>query len=129
MRRDAEMNFLCKLSRWLFGVKWNRSEAMARMQEMVSTEEDNAVFLSNLAYQEAMRSVAGIPEGNSTQTARIADDLIVKLALIQMNKKASINAIKDEFEKLDRKMSRISRCCIARWLEGRSRRHLNRTRT
>ena len=112
------MECLSKLSRWLFGVKWNRSEAKAKMEQMIKQEEDNASFLLDLAYQNAMKQMAEVPEEDRVQSTQIADALLIRLAAIRMEKDASVSIIREEFEKLDKRMSRLSQNFILRWLGG-----------
>lgn len=105
---------------WLFGISWNRSEAKAKMERLIKVEEDNAGFLSDLAYQNAMKRLSEVSDEDRIQATQIADELLVRLASIEMTKNASVKIIKEEFAALDKKMSALSKNFISRWLGGRN---------
>ena len=114
------MNCLCNAFRWIFGVRWNRSESKAEMKRMIKIEEDNADFLSDIAYQEAMKRLSAVSEEDRVQATQIADELLVRLAAIQMTKTTAIKIIKEEYESLEKRMSFLSKNFICRWLGGRN---------
>ena len=96
------MECLSKLSRWLFGVKWNRSEAKAKMEQMVKQEEDNASFLLDLAYQNAMKQMAEVPEEVVRLAYKYIDgEFVVNEDTIVLDQKALSQSAADQRADID----------------------------
>lgn len=104
---------------WIFGIRWDRRKAEETLAALLQRERDNAKALSDRAYEESLKRLAEVSKTDSESASKIADDLLVRLAAIQMNRDAALKIAREEFDALDRKMTALSRNFISRWF-GRS---------
>lgn len=107
--------------RWLFGIRWNRKAVEAERDSLLSKEFSKAEDKANDAYEKAMRQIAEVPEEDRVGASLIADELLVRLAAIEMERDVASALIRDEYGRLIEKMSRESKSCIGRWLDRKRR--------
>lgn len=106
---------------WLFGVRWNRKAVEAERDRLLQKEMQTAEAKANDAYEEAMKRIADVPEEDRISATAIADELLVHLAAIEMERGHASAMIQAEYGSLIKKMERQSKSFIGRWLAGRGR--------
>ncbi len=85
--------------------RWNREVAYAEKCRLADVERKNAEIKSGKAYEDAMRRIAELPEdGSKTASVSIADELLVHLAAIQMERDAALAMIEEEWAALELRM-------------------------
>lgn len=113
------MNRLIKIMEWLFGCPWNERTERSICNKKVSEENARYGQLASIAYEATLKSMA-VTDGGS-MSVEIADALMLKLAMLGLDRDKEIQRIRKEFETRCQEMSIKSKWFLPRlWHEWRS---------
>lgn len=112
---------------WLFGCAWDESAERSIRDKKITAENARYGQLTSIAYEETLKGMAEIAsrhfEENSSgaMSVKMADALMVKLAVLGLDRDREIARINKAFETRRREMSVKSKWLLPRlWHEWRS---------
>lgn len=115
-----------RVMEWLFGCPWNERAERSIRDRKISAENARYGQLTSIAYEEALKDMANISskrleEGAiSSMSVEMADALMVKLAVLGMDRDKEIAKINEEYETKRKEMIVKSKWLLPRlWHEWR----------
>ena len=116
-----------EIMEWIFGCSWNEKAEKSIRDQKISAENAKYGQLTSIAYEETLREMATISnrrleEGSTgSMPVEMADALMIKLAVLGLDRDREIARINEMFESRRREMSVKSKWFIPRlWHEWRS---------
>ena len=112
---------------WLFGCPWDEGAEKSIRDRKISAENARYGQLTSIAYEETLKGMADISnkrleEGTiGSMSVEIADALMVKLAVLGIDRDREIAKINEEYESKRKEMLVKSKWLLSRlWHEWRS---------
>lgn len=118
---------LVQVMEWLFGCPWDERAEKSIMDKKISEENARYGQLTSIAYEATLKEIADfsmedpIKKSSRSLSVDVADALMIKLAILGLDRDREIERIRNEFEEKRKKMRVQSKWFLPRlWHEWRS---------